>query len=104
MTRRGRLLAAAVGCFAVAAALAGLVAAAAWEDGRERERPLVVVAEDGVLLRKGDGLAFPPRYDTPLGAGVEARRLFQRGDWLQVELSGGEVGWVPRGAVLVDEP
>jgi hypothetical protein len=35
--------------------------------------------------------------------GVEARLLFARGDWLQIELAGGEVGWVPRRLVLVDE-
>lgn len=66
-------------------------------------RPLVVVAEDGVLLRKGNNLAFPPRYETPLNRGVEARLLFTRDDWLQIELAGGEVGWVPRGFALVDE-
>ena len=55
------------------------------------------------MPRKGDGLAFPPRYGAPLNRGVEARLLFERGDWLQIELSGGEVGWVPRAYALVDE-
>jgi hypothetical protein len=61
-----------------------------------RQGPLVVVAEDGVLLRRGDGLAYPPRYDTPLPRGAEARLRRERGTWLQIELSGGEIGWVPR--------
>ena len=43
------------------------------------------------------------RYETPLHAGVEGRRLFVRGDWVQIELAGGEVGWLPREHVLVDE-
>jgi hypothetical protein len=63
----------------------------------------VVIARDGVLLRRGSSRAFPPRYETRLKAGMEGRLLFERGGWLQVELSGGEVGWVPRSAVVVDE-
>jgi hypothetical protein len=90
-----------------ALALAGLATALLIVDLRgERGRgteALVVIAEDGVLLRKGNGLAFPPRYETPLNRGVEARLLFESGDWLQIELAGGEVGWVPRAYALADE-
>src|SRR5262249_34338620 len=57
----------------------------------------------GVRLRRGGGATSPPRYDTPLNRGVEARLLFARGDWLQVELAGGEVGWVPRRSVLIED-
>jgi hypothetical protein len=53
-------------------------------------------------LRRGDGVRFPPRYDTAIYRGVEGRLLFERGDWIQIELSAGEIGWVPRAAVLVD--
>jgi hypothetical protein len=101
MVRRGRILA--VG---VAALLgAGLLGAALLVEqaGRETKRPLVVIAEDDVLLRKGNGLTYPPRYETSLHRGVEARLLFVRGGWLQIELAGGEVGWVPRSAGLVEE-
>jgi hypothetical protein len=70
---------------------------------KENEHPLVVIAEDGVLLRKGDGLNYPLRVETPLNAGVEARRRVTRGEWLQIELAGGEIGWVPRRYALVDE-
>lgn len=65
--------------------------------------PLVVIAEDGVLLRKGNNLAFPPRYDIPLNCGVEAHLLFARDDWLHIELAGGETGWAPRQSALVDD-
>lgn len=70
--------------------------------GSEDTQPLVVIAEDGVLLRKGDSLAFPPRYETVVNRGVEARLLFQRPGWVQIELAAGEVGWVPRNYVIVD--
>ena len=87
-----------------AVGLTALVVLAVRSEREERDRPLAVVAEDGVLLRKGDGLAYPPRYETPLNKGVEARRLFERDGWVQIELSGGEVGWAPREDVLIDEP
>jgi hypothetical protein len=71
---------------------------------QEQQHPLVVIADDGVLLRKGNGLSYPPRYETPLNRGVEARLLVSRGDWLQIELEGGEIGWVPREYARVDNP
>jgi hypothetical protein len=91
---------------ATALALSGLFAAEpAMEAGSRRQEsahPLLVVASDGVYLRKGNGLSYPRRCDQPLNRGVEARLLFQRGDWLQIELAGGEVGWVPSTKVLFD--
>ena len=103
MARRGALLAGGLMALALAGvATALLIVDLRGERGRGTEA-LVVIAEDGVLLRKGNGLAFPPRYEAPLNRGVEARLLFERGDWLQIELAGGEVGWVPRAYTLVDE-
>ncbi len=97
-----------LGMWLISVLLAGLLAVSLVAEDRSnrqaREHPLVVIAEDGVLMRKGNGLSYPRRYDTPLHRGVEARLLFARGNWLQIELAGGEVGWVPRGYVLVDEP
>ena len=104
MTRSRRLLALGVVALLAAAGLTVLVVLAVRSEADERDRPLAVVAEDGVLLRKGDGLAYPPRYETPLNKGVEARRLFERDGWAQIELSGGEVGWAPREALLIDVP
>lgn len=66
-----------------------------WAQRRDERRPLVVIAADGVMLRKGNGELYPPGYDKLLNRGVEARLRVDRGDWLQIELSGGEVGWVP---------
>jgi hypothetical protein len=101
MVRRAWLLPAAAALLAAAAALAvGLLGRDPGAGG-----PVVVLSADGVLLRKGDGPLYPPRFDTPLGRGVEARLLARRGGWLQVELAGGEVGWVARkDAVVEGEP
>jgi hypothetical protein len=66
-------------------------------------RPLVVVAEDGVHLRTGNGLCYPARSDRPpLNRGEEAILLRQRGEWLQIQLPRGEVGWVNQSSTLVD--
>jgi hypothetical protein len=53
-------------------------------------------------LRKGNGEAFPPWFDSGLNRGVEATLLYQRDDWLQIELVSGEVGWVHRRDVVVE--
>jgi hypothetical protein len=103
MTRRGWPLICALVASVAAIALTSLMISALKSERVGREHPLVIVAEDGVLLRKGDGLAYPPRYETPLNKGVEARRLYERGDWSQIELSGGEIGWMRSDKLLVDE-
>jgi hypothetical protein len=92
MVRRGGLLILGSGLLILAGGLAG------WEWYEQEDPPdrLVVVKVDGVLLRKGNGLSYPPRYETPVNRGVEARLLFERDGWLQIELAGGEVGWIPR--------
>jgi hypothetical protein len=102
MTRRPRLLSLGLAVLLVTAAAATLLTlTTAWEN-RGNEHALVVVARDGVLLRKGNGPDYPPRSEAPLNRGVEARLLYRRGGWLQVELAGGEVGWLPASAALVD--
>jgi hypothetical protein len=103
MLRNGWLLTLVGGGLVVSALLTAFVIVAERSERKGADQKLVVIAEDGVLVRKGDGLTYPPRYETPLNRGVEARLLFQRDDWLQIELTGGEVGWVPREYVLVDE-
>ncbi len=104
MVRRSLWLGTGVGSLILAAGLAGLAACDAQRITQDNSQPLVVIAEDGVLLRKDNGLTYPPRYETPVNRGVEARLRFERGDWLQIELAGGEVGWVPRRYVLLDAP
>ncbi len=65
------------------------------------ERHPVVILTRQETLRSGNSAAFPPRLEPPLPAGVEARKLAERGGWVQVQLAGGAVGWLPAGSVLV---
>jgi hypothetical protein len=104
MVGKGGLLTAAILAFGLATLAAGSLALQAWNERQERSHPLVVVAADGVFLRKGNGPLYPPRWETPLNRGVEARLLFERSGWLHIELSGGQRGWVPRAAALLDRP
>jgi tetratricopeptide (TPR) repeat protein len=102
MVRRGRGLMMGGALFLLAALLGAALALEAWDDDRDRQRPLVVIAEEGVLLRRGNGQSYPARFETPLPRGAEGRLIHERGDWLQIELSGGEIGWVPRKYAVVD--
>ena len=74
-----------------------------YQDHRHRMRnegkPPVVLKFDATL-RKGNGNFWPPRLDANLPRGVEARELGRRGGWVQVELAGGTVGWVPETVVM----
>ena len=65
----------------------------------DRDAPVRVIAAD-VTLRTGNGTAFDARLPAPLPRGAEVRELRRRGGWVQVELPGGAVGWVPETAVL----
>jgi hypothetical protein len=105
MTRQVWWLALACCALVAAALLTGGIAIEAMADRSDGQHALVVIAgADGVKLRKGNGQSYPA-YDYALRPGVEARLRFddQRG-WLQIELAGGEVGWVHRADVLVDLP
>jgi hypothetical protein len=103
MARRPRILKTTIVCYLVTIAMLIVVTAEACRLHDEDTHPLVVVARDGILLRRGNGVSYPPRRDTLLSRGVEARLLYDRDAWLQVQLSGGEVGWLPRADVVVNE-
>ena len=102
MIRQSAPLTAAILAFGLAILVASSLALQEWSEREEAFHPLVVLATDGVFLRRGNGPLYPSRFETPLNRGVEARLLFERGDWLQIELSGGQAGWVPGAAVLLD--
>jgi hypothetical protein len=70
----------------------------------DRRTPLVIVAENTPLYR-GNGASYPPHPEAPiLPRGMEVRQQHRRGNWLQVRLSSGEIGWLPRSRVLIVEP
>ena len=101
--RRGLPLAALL--FAVALAGSAGYALDVQQAAYDRAHPLVVIAVDATPLQRGNGPSYPLNPDVPnLPAGLEARVLHERGAWLQVQLSTGEVGWVRRAAVLIVSP
>ena len=61
----------------------------------------VVTATPDTPFRTGNSSEYPPRLEHPLPAGVELRRLAERGGWVQVQLNGGPVGWVPRDHIII---
>jgi hypothetical protein len=68
----------------------------------QREYPLVVVVQ-AHPLRQGNGNSYPPHDKlSVVRPGMEARLLFRRGDWLQIELAGGHIGWIPTSAGLIE--
>jgi len=71
----------------------------------QAQYPLVVIHEDKLPLRKGNGPSYPSNSDLRvLARGMEAKKINERGGWLQIQFAGGPVGWVEKSAVLVDEP
>ena len=74
-----------------------------WHALQEQRYPLVVIAQDGVRFVRGNGESYPRHAEVPsLNEGVETRRLYERGDWLHIQLPGGEIGWVKRDSVLME--
>jgi hypothetical protein len=105
MVRRVRPVLVGLAAFLSAAILGGWWA---WDEADylwEVQHPLVIVRADGAALRTGNGPSYPRHETLPtLARGMEARQLFERGDWLQVEFPGDLIGWVRAADVLVDRP
>ncbi len=78
-----------------------------WHDHQLRAHanryPLVVLARDS-MLRRGNAASFPARFEAPLPAGVEVRERAMRSGWIQVELAGGAIGWLPESRVFRTQP
>jgi tetratricopeptide (TPR) repeat protein len=104
MIRRRLLL-----CYAGLALLVAVALGLVWQTRQRqqeqgRTHPLVVVKE-ATPLRTGNGGAYPPHQGLPsVRRGMEGGLQFARGAWLQVEFSGGFLGWLPRDRVLLDTP
>lgn len=85
-----------LGGFVLTAGLAAAVELSrVWADDRVR-----VVSADRVTLRRGNGESYPARVSEKLPRGAEVSELGRRGGWVQVELAGGAVGWLPETAIL----
>ncbi len=54
-----------------------------------------VILKDNIVVRKGDSEGFEPKFNEPLNAGVEFVLLEQRPQWLHIELTDGQSGWIP---------
>ncbi len=80
--------------------IAGILGVAwmSWTISREEttalETPVAVVSED-TILRRGNAFSHPARLAFPLAAGTEIRILGDRGGWVQVQIPGGAIGWLP---------
>jgi hypothetical protein len=94
--KRGR----AVLMLAISCALVAGIGAFAWYVGlserqRDRRNPVVIIAKDAIGLHTGNGPSYPRHAELPtLNAGAEARRLTERGGWLQLQFASGDIGWV----------
>jgi hypothetical protein len=99
--RTARAFAVCLGSFLLTTCLGVLLAFDASQDHDERTHPVLVVAQDEVFLRKGNGFSYPARVEIPINRGVEARLLHRRGNWLQIELSSGEIGWIPQASAIL---
>jgi len=73
-------------------ALGASIAADVTGFGHQAEGVLIA---DEVVMRKGNGEGFEPKFDKPIHSGVEFTIVDRRGDWLEVQLANGEKGWVP---------
>jgi hypothetical protein len=89
-----------LGSFVVSLILATPLVAESWVRHEATANSSVVVAGNGILLRQGNGILYPPKSDVPLRPGTEARVLAERSGWLKIELLSRQTGWIPTGAVL----
>jgi hypothetical protein len=104
MTRRRGLIGAACVTFLLAALSGGVWLYLEGKGQWHQTHPLVVIREDKLPLRKGNGASYQANPDMPvLSRGMEARRIGERGGWLQIQFAGGPIGWVQKGSVIVDE-
>lgn len=64
------------------------------DEALARARPVAVVLEPDVVLRKGNGEGYERAIVETLGPGVEAGLLERRAGWVRLGLADGRSGWV----------
>jgi len=72
-------------------ALAASITTEKWT--AKNARAGVITAMD-VSVLKGPGTGYQRLFEQPLQPGVELTRLQQRGDWWQISVPDGKVGWI----------
>lgn len=85
------------GCLAIAVGLANAVSVA-WQITESRSYPPIVLVQDDVKLCRERNDESNLVLREPLGRGVEAVILHERGGWLEVSLRDGTTGWIPASA------
>lgn len=90
------LLVAAVICALASSAAGGSLGVQRWQD---RNAPDAVVVAGDVAVYKGPAETYQKQFEQSLQPGVELVVREERGEWVRIELSDGEGGWVPRDSV-----
>lgn len=72
------------------------------ERAAESARPALVVTVE-TTLRKGNGFTHRPRIEANVPRGTEVTERTRRGGWVQVEVTGGALGWLPESTVHLVE-
>lgn len=71
------------------------------EHEKNRVTPIVVIAADDLPLLTGNGRSYSAHPDLPfVNAGMEARRIGSRGDWLHIQFASGAIGWIERAQAM----
>ncbi len=78
---------------------AGLAAKRSLEVSEDCASTLWVLRTDEPL-RKGNGDSHANRLSATLPRGTELREVGHRGGWIQVQVTGGAVGWLPERSLL----
>ncbi len=83
--------------------LLAVAGVAVWQLHREASAeppPLVLTRQ--TTLRKGNGDTYPPRLEGDLPRAAEVTPRLCRGGWVQVELPGGVIGWLPEANTRIE--
>ncbi|MGB0716854.1 MAG: hypothetical protein ACPGXK_13310 [Phycisphaerae bacterium] len=85
---------AAMVCLFVSVTVGMSVAIERWQ---QKNRPEGVVLAIDVAAFNGPGESYKRRFEQPLQPGVEFVLRTRRGDWWQIELPDGNLGWIEAG-------
>jgi hypothetical protein len=66
----------------------------------EANRSSIIVLSAETYLRTGNGSLYPPIIPVALPRGLEAELLLRRGEWSQIRLDDGTIGWTESSRTL----